>query len=168
MASLNPFQMFNLAPSFALDEAKLDAAYREVQKKVHPDRFANASDAEKRVAQQWSGFVNEAYATLSDPAKRAKLLAELNGVTFDENQSGGLDEEFLLDQLDRREAIEEGLQQGDSAGIAPLVQSVKDDYAALNSALADAIDGRRDFAAVPDLVRKLLFIRKQMQLLEKA
>jgi molecular chaperone HscB len=54
----------------------LDAAYRDVQNQVHPDRFVNATDAEKRVAMQWATRANEAYQTLKNPQKRAQYLCE--------------------------------------------------------------------------------------------
>ena len=65
------FQLFDLPPSFALDMAALDAAYRRVQGQVHPDRFAAGTAAENRVAMQWATQANEAYRTLKSPLKRA-------------------------------------------------------------------------------------------------
>jgi len=76
----NHFDLFQLPQQFAVDTAALDAAYREVQGRVHPDRFVNASDAEKRVAMQWATSANEAYQKLKKPLKRAAYLCELNGV----------------------------------------------------------------------------------------
>ena len=67
----NHFELFHLPPQFALDMHALDAAYREVQNRVHPDKFINASGAEKRVAMQWATRANEAYQTLKNPLKRA-------------------------------------------------------------------------------------------------
>ena len=44
------FSLFGLPERFAIDPLKLDAAYRQVQAKVHPDRFAHRPEAERRVA----------------------------------------------------------------------------------------------------------------------
>ena len=66
----NHFDLFALPAKFAVDMGALDAAYRDVQGQVHPDRFVNASDAEKRVAMQWATRANEAYQTLKNPQKR--------------------------------------------------------------------------------------------------
>src|SRR4030042_982606 len=46
------FELFGLPQSYALDRDKLDAAYRELQNTVHPDRFAAQPAAEQRVAMQ--------------------------------------------------------------------------------------------------------------------
>jgi molecular chaperone HscB len=50
---------FNLPQQFAVDAAALDSAYRDVQSRVHPDKFVSATDAEKRVAMQWATRANE-------------------------------------------------------------------------------------------------------------
>jgi molecular chaperone HscB len=62
----NHFELFHLAAAFAVDVGA-GQAYREVQNQVHPDKFANATDAEKRVAMQWATRANEAYQTLKNP-----------------------------------------------------------------------------------------------------
>ena len=83
MAALNPFEIFGLAPKFDLDEDQLQKKYLEVQRKVHPDRFASASDAEKRVAEQWAALINDAYHKLNDPVERGKLLCSMKGVVME-------------------------------------------------------------------------------------
>ena len=42
----NHFDLFHLPARFEVDMDALDAAYRDVQGQVHPDRFVNATDAE--------------------------------------------------------------------------------------------------------------------------
>src|SRR5688572_9549916 len=74
------FELFGVAPAFALDAATLERSYREIQSKVHPDRFVHAGDAERRASLQWTTRVNEAYRTLKDPVQRAKHILDLQGV----------------------------------------------------------------------------------------
>ena len=76
----NHFDLFGLAPSFSIEGEALERSYRDIQSKVHPDRFANAGDAERRASLQWTTRVNEAYRTLKDPVQRARHLLELHGV----------------------------------------------------------------------------------------
>jgi len=85
----NHFELFGLEPVFALSADSLDSAYRDIQAKVHPDRFAHAGDAERRASLQWTTRVNEAYRTLKDPLQRARHLLELRGVdvAFETNTS---------------------------------------------------------------------------------
>src|SRR5262245_40059980 len=74
------FELFGLAPAFALDLARLETAYRQIQAQVHPDRFAHAGDAERRASMQMTTRVNEAYRTLKSPVRRAQYLLALNGI----------------------------------------------------------------------------------------
>ena len=67
---------------------------------VHPDRFASASEAEKRNAQQWSTRLNDAYSVLKDPIQRAKLVCALLGSPVDEESSGSINEEFFNGSAD--------------------------------------------------------------------
>lgn len=80
MAAMSPFEIFGLKPQFRIDKQKLDEKYFEIQKKVHPDRFASASDAEKRVAQQWATLINDAYqnsAIRFSAARSCALCADI-------------------------------------------------------------------------------------------
>ena len=67
MAQMSPFQLFGMKPAFMIDEAKLEAAYQAAMMKVHPDRFADRPAAERRVAEQWSTRINEAFKLLKNP-----------------------------------------------------------------------------------------------------
>ena len=54
------FTLFGLPRSYRLDPLALDKRYREIQSEVHPDRFAQAGDSERRLSLQWATRVNEA------------------------------------------------------------------------------------------------------------
>ena len=73
------FALFDLPVRFALDDGELEQAYRRVQAQVHPDRFASAGAAERRVAMQWAARANEAFRTLRSPVARAAYLCERHG-----------------------------------------------------------------------------------------
>lgn len=103
----NHFELFHLPARFDIDLAALDTAYREVQGRVHPDRFVNASDTEKRVAMQWATRANEAYQTLKNPQKRAKYLCEMNGVDLQTESNTSMPREFLMQQMELREALDD-------------------------------------------------------------
>ena len=74
------FALFGLTPAFRIDEERLEQAYLDLQGRVHPDRFAHLSDAEKRQSMQWATHVNEAFRTLKGPLTRGHYLLELRGV----------------------------------------------------------------------------------------
>jgi len=75
--SSNFFELFELPVSYDVELNQIQKKYMELQKQVHPDRFANASDAEKRLSMQQTSWLNEAQATLKNPVSRATYLLKL-------------------------------------------------------------------------------------------
>jgi molecular chaperone HscB len=69
----DPFSLFDLEPAPALDLAALKERFTRATAESHPDRFAQASEAEKIEAGTRYSALNRAYQTLADP--RARLLA---------------------------------------------------------------------------------------------
>lgn len=51
-------------------ENDIKKAYRKAAMKYHPDKFANATDAEKKDAEEKFKEINEAYQVLSDNEKK--------------------------------------------------------------------------------------------------
>lgn len=60
------FELFDLPVNFQLDEQLLVERYREIQKRVHPDHHANASENEKLLSVQAASEVNDAFQTLKN------------------------------------------------------------------------------------------------------
>lgn len=107
LAQKNYFALFGLPVSFSVDSAGLEAGWKRMQRTVHPDRFARADDAQKRLALQWSTLINEAYAVLKDPLRRAEYLCSLAGVSVDAHSNTRMPEDFLELQLRLREELSE-------------------------------------------------------------
>ena len=43
------FSLFGLPSAYVLDAVALERSYREIQARIHPDKFVNSGEAEKRV-----------------------------------------------------------------------------------------------------------------------
>ena len=100
------FALFELAQDFDINQADLTERYRELQKQLHPDRFAGASAQEQRLAVQYSGFVNEAYTTLHQPLRRALYMLSLAGMDQHAVSAMQVDGGFLMQQMELREKLE--------------------------------------------------------------
>ncbi len=109
----NYFELFGLPVGFIVDSTALATHYRELQRLVHPDRYAHASALEQRLSLQQATQVNEAYEILKDPLKRAQYLLQLHGIDMKSGQETTRDTEFLMQQLELREALENTRQQDD-------------------------------------------------------
>lgn len=100
------FALLGLPRRFHLDEADINAAWREVSRKVHPDRFAGKSAVERRMSLQWTALINEGRRVLRDLVSRARYLA--SGRTRPPEEGGpALDPEFLEEMFDLRMAADE-------------------------------------------------------------
>lgn len=154
----NHFELFGIAERYELDAAGLDSAYRSVQGAIHPDRFAGATDAERRMAMQLAAQANEAYRTLRDPSRRAAYLCELHGADPQAQSNTAMAPEFLMQQMEWRERLEEARGRRDVARIEELRGEVSERRMALRAALADALDAQRDFPQAAGLVRQLMFV----------
>jgi molecular chaperone HscB len=157
----NHFELFGLAPAFALGPEAAEAlerSYRDIQSRVHPDRFAHAGDAERRASLQWTTRVNEAYRTLKDPLQRAKHVLELHGVDVQFETSTQMPGDFLIQQLELREELERAIQAKDAALLDALRRDLAADKLKIESLIADEIDRKQDYPAAAGLVRKLMFL----------
>ena len=155
----NHFELFQLPPRFAVDPGALDAAYRDVQGQVHPDRFVNATDAEKRVAMQWATRANEAYQTLKHPQKRAQYLCELHGVDLKTESNTAMPVQFLMQQMEWREALGEAKSSKDLAALEALDEEVGNDRKARMADIGKQLDAG-DYEHAAQGVRALMFLEK--------
>jgi molecular chaperone HscB len=151
------FELFGLPRRFEQDRAVLDARWRALQAEVHPDRFAAEGAAARRVAMQWAVRVNEAYQRLKDPLKRAAYLCELYGTEVDLENNTAMPPQFLMQQMEWRESL-------DDAKSLAQVEAIADEVSARrNAALAElhkTFDERHDAKAAADQVRALMFVER--------
>ena len=151
------FELFGVPARFAQDRTVLEARWKELQREVHPDRFAAQGAAAQRVAMQWSVRINEAYQRLKDPLRRAGYLCELRGAPIDAERNTAMPRQFLQQQLEWREALE------DARGEAEL-DAVSDQLQAARRQVLGEVERLLDEAGDPqraaEQVRALMFIER--------
>ena len=157
----NHFELFGLPPRFRLDLAQLERAYRDIQSRVHPDKFVHAGDAERRVSMQSATRVNEAYRTLKSPLARARYLLALHDVDVQSESNIAMPPEFLLQQMQWRESVEEAADRpGELAALAlRLAREMEEHY----SRLERHLDADDDYTHAAESVRKLMFLERLRQ-----
>jgi molecular chaperone HscB len=156
--SRNHFDLLGLRPGFRIDADALEQGYRDLQRSVHPDNFARASDARKRRALQASARANEAYRTLRDPVARAEYLLSLRGIDAASQTDTRLPVEFLTRQLERREAAEEAKGAHDDRALGALIDDVRGEAADACDEVARLLDANDP--AAPMRVREWRFLVK--------
>ncbi|MFZ5568348.1 MAG: Fe-S protein assembly co-chaperone HscB [Pseudomonadota bacterium] len=154
------FELFGLSRQYAQDRAAIDARWKDLQREVHPDKFAAQGAAAQRVAMQWSVRINEAYQRLKDPLQRAAYLCELHGVPVNAENNTAMPAEFLMQQMEWREALDEAQ---DVDALDALSAEVGRSRQALLQRCEQLIDGAQDYAAAVAQVRALMFIERFAQ-----
>jgi molecular chaperone HscB len=153
------FELFGLQPAFDLPQPDLDDRFRRYQAAVHPDRYAGGSDAERRLALHLAANGNEAYRVLSDPTSRAAYLCEINDAPIDAERNTAMPADFLVQQLEWRESIDEVREQGAEAAEA-LASRLAAERNETLVRVRDLIDVQRDYPGAAMLVRQLMFYDK--------
>lgn len=162
------FSLFQLPRRFALELAELDRRYRDLQAEVHPDRFAAAGDAEKRLSMQWATQANEAYRTLKKPLERAKYLLHLAGHDVQADKNTAMPAEFLMEQMEWREAVADARAGGDHHELEQLLERLNADLASHYGELAALIDDVADWPKAAEAVRRLMFMERLLTEIEDA
>ncbi len=159
----NYFQLFDLPADFALDLAQLGARYRQLQRELHPDRYAGASAHEQRLAVQYSALINEAYTTLRKPLTRALYLLELSGMNRESIAAQQVDGGFLIAQMELREKLEsmEGLIDPETV-LDHLVTEICEDIALLQQQFSQAYSAGEMSPAASACV-KMQYLDKLLQ-----
>lgn len=156
----NHFQLLGIPARFAIDAATLERGYRDLQSQVHPDRFAASSEAERRVAMQWAARANEAYTTLRDPVDRARYLLALKGFDTEEESNTSMPADFLMQQMEWREAVAEAAAARDARELQAVRTRLAETRREMLQQLERALDRDANFEAGCSMVRKLRFLDK--------
>ena len=157
----NHFELFALPEHYRLDRKDLDARYRELQRTAHPDRFASASDQERRLSVQRAAQINEAFETLKDPLKRGQYLLALRGHAIEDQQQTHQDPEFLMQQIELREQLAEVRVHDDPLQVLDtLSRQIRGQYRDLEAALGQALDSGADIEQAVTLALRMQFFTR--------
>ena len=158
------FTLFGLPQRYALDRADLDARRRDLQARVHPDRFAAEGAVAQRMAMQWAVRVNEAWQRLKDPLTRAAYLCELRGAPIDAERNTAMPATFLMQQMSWREALEEATSLAD---VEALDRALTLEQGSMFAELGLLLDERADAPLAAEQVRALMFVARFRQDIER-
>ncbi|NMH64382.1 co-chaperone HscB [Shewanella salipaludis] len=160
---MNYFELFRFTPAFTIDTALLAERYRELQRAVHPDKFANDTEQQKLLSVQRTAQINDGFQTLKDPIRRAEHMLALRGIDLSHETTTVKDTQFLMQQMEWREALEDiSHSQVPEPMIDGLYQSFAAYQAELTQLLAALLDSelQADWLLAADQVRKLKFMAK--------
>ena len=151
------FELFGLPERFEQERDAIDARWKQLQREAHPDRFAAQGAAAQRVAMQWSVRINEAYQRLKEPIKRAAYLCELRGAPISAENNTAMPAQFLVEQMEWREALDEARGQKD---LDALEEHLGRTRRQVLQRIARLLDEEGDAAAAAQQVRALMFVER--------
>jgi molecular chaperone HscB len=100
--------------------------------------------------------------------QRAKHILELQGVDVAFETNTQMPTEFLMRQLELREALEGAAAKRDPAALDALRAELAVSRKGLESQIGEALDARKDYAGAAELVRKLMFLERLDQEVDAA
>jgi len=162
----NYFELFGLPDSYDIDLPQLSSRYRKLQATVHPDKFASASDLERRLSVQKSALINEAYQTLKHPLTRAQYMLQLRGVDLSVESGAHMDQEFLMQQMRLREELERVRSHSQPMALLNDIAREIDQALAVQISTIKILLSEKENPNIPkltDLVRRMQFMFKLQQ-----
>lgn len=163
----NYFEFIGLPVSYHIDLNRLSEQARELQKTLHPDRYAHLSDQEQRRAVQYMAHLNEGVATLKSPLRRAQYLLALQGIDTHNESSTPIDPMFLMQQMELREQLESVVDAADPyAELDALTAAVESELQTLRAEFAQQFEIEQLDQAT-STVRKMQFIEKLASEIER-
>ncbi|MBI3073119.1 MAG: Fe-S protein assembly co-chaperone HscB [Deltaproteobacteria bacterium] len=139
------FTVMGFSRRYAVLRDEVDTRFRELSRRFHPDRLARESAEERRIALQRTVALNDAYRVLRDDVKRGEYLLKLWGIDVGAEKSGqasaiGLGGGFLMEMLERREALLEARAAGDRGTEERLFAEAREARAAALERAAAGLD----------------------------
>ena len=163
----NPFALFDLPVAFQVDSALLNERYLTLQKSLHPDNFSAASAQEQRLAIQKSAEFNDALRILKDPITRADSIIAINtGETENPEEKSNNDIDFLMQQMEWRETLENIENRQDTDELTAFTQEINQIRHAILSELSTALDAQQ-WNIARAITDKLRFIKKLQTEIER-
>ena len=125
---MNYFELFGLPIGFQVDTQKLRAAFMEIQKASHPDKFAQGTTEEQEAALEQSSLANKGFTLLNQKERILPYVLEILGIlTPDEKYA--LEPDFLMEMMDLNEAwMDAEDEQGKQAIIDQVAQLKNEIY----------------------------------------
>ena len=155
---MNYFSLFNLPETLTLDTHVLASSYQHY-KSSHTQTNLLPHLHKSNALLAKNAQVNDGYSVLKHPLSRAQHLLSLRGLVIDHEQHTLGDPEFLMQQMEWRETLEE--ISSDEAALeemqTEIQANIKDKLTGLASLFEDEHSNNEDIA---NEIRKLTFIYK--------
>jgi molecular chaperone HscB len=172
------FTVLGVPARYAVDLTAAEAAYKELSRQVHPDRFATADPRARRASLARTVQLNLAWRTIKDPIKRAEYLLTRAGIDVDSGQKSSHDDgrgtqkigappAFLLEILELNDELNAARVEGDSVKVAFMAEEMRARAGAALGTIAAALDSDAP-GQLEEAARSLVALRYYQRFIDDA
>jgi molecular chaperone HscB len=129
---MNYFELFDIPVSIKIDKSKLAQKYFELQKKYHPDFFANGTEYEQEQALDISSQLNKALKIFKNEDQTIKYVLQLKEL-LEEEEKYQLPPAFLMEMMELNEELSDdsaaqiaAIENSLYTGVLPIIESYND------------------------------------------
>jgi molecular chaperone HscB len=172
------FAVLGVGPRYAVDLAAAEAAYKDLSRQVHPDRYATADPRARRASLARTVQLNLAWRTIKDPVRRAEYLLTRAGIDIGGKQPAHGSEErrtmevgappaFLLEILELNDDLAAARRAGDTVKVAFMAEEMRGRARESMKTIAAALDGGAR-AQLEEAARELIALRYYQRFIDEA
>ena len=156
------FAVLGVPRRYDADVGEMEARYRELTRKLHPDRFARADARARRASLQRSVQLNEAWRALKDPVRRAEYL--LQGTATEAAPPA-----LLAEILELRTELGEARMEGDDGKVQAMARAMRARADQALARMAALLSGGEPLAAETraEAARQLVALRYFQRFLDE-
>ena len=172
------FAVLGVPARFSVDLAAAEAAYKDLSRQVHPDRFATGDPRARRASLARTVQLNQAWRTIKDPVRRAEYLLSKAGIDIAGRQPtpGGEEKRtvevgappaFLLEILELNDELAAARRAGDEVKVAFMAEERRARARESMTTIAAGLDsGVR--AELQEAARSLMALRYYQRFIDEA
>jgi molecular chaperone HscB len=123
---MNYFELFGLPIGFQVDTNKLRAAFMDIQRASHPDKFAQSNSYEQDEALERSALANKGFSLLNNKDQIMPYVLELKGI-IDADEKYALSPDFLMELMELNEAWMEADDETAKQSILSQIKAIQDE-----------------------------------------
>lgn len=136
LLKVDHFDILGVSRQYNVNKSTLENTYKDMQKLIHPDKFAGNSNNVKECSEFLSSYINEAYNTLRNDYERSLYMLLLEGIEVKEDDKlTNLKDLEIIMELNER--IEEG-----SYELMTLKEDVRDKIEEIKYDFNESIENR--------------------------
>jgi len=138
--TLDYFSFFGIDRRLKVDTEHLTQQYYTLSRLLHPDKYTNRSEVERRNSLDATAILNDGYRILKDPIKRAEYVLRGEGFEIGEQRSKDVPPELLEEVFELNMALDE-LRAGDRE-VVPQLDSYRSRFLEMQNAIDTELDSR--------------------------